>query len=285
MAPQEVGQALATGLNINEGDHLALDAEYVYFSAVDLYKVPIGGGAPVLLANSVGINTIESIAVGASGVYWAGGGVWHVGLDGGAVTQLASIGGGVALDDTYVYWTGSHDVERMLIEGGPVTVLAEGLTAPVVLVVDATNVYVADDMDSTVKLIPKTGGPAVTLSVDGPAGNGFVDLAAGPTNLYWPSLDVGQEPPDVIGLVPKAGGATTKMKVTQDPEGVAADDTGVYWTDRLDQGWIWKMPLEGGPSTPLASNDQEVGSGMAIAVDAANVYWMDGYGAIYKAPK
>src|SRR6185295_565250 len=65
---------------------------------------------------------------------------------------------------------------------------------------------------------------------------------------------------------------------------LAVDSTNVYWwefDDTQSAGVIREVPLTGGTPTTLVSASSGV---EAIALDAANIYWVDAYGKIMKAP-
>ena len=54
------------------------------------------------------------------------------------------------------------------------------------------------------------------------------------------------------------------------PWGLAVDGAYVYWSDRgLGSGQIMKVPMQGGPSTVLATNQ----SSYPVAIDGDSVYW------------
>ena len=122
-------------------EFIAIDATSVYFTETEggrVVKVPIGGGAPVVLA--AGQSEPTGIVVDAANVYWttqgsnSGNSVMKVPIGGGAPITLASGQGtpfGVAVDATSVYWTNlsdNHAVMTVAIDGGTPTVLAAATT-------------------------------------------------------------------------------------------------------------------------------------------------------------
>ena len=113
-------------------------------------KVPLAGGAPVVLASDQELP--EEIAVDATHVYWTtfgfegkNGAVMKVPLDGGTPTALASDQDGltpIAIDAADVYWVRQHDeaIVRVSKNGGTPTTLVMGEAAPLDLAVDQARV-------------------------------------------------------------------------------------------------------------------------------------------------
>ena len=97
-----------------------------------------------------------------------------------------------------------------------------------------------------------------------------------------------------IRKVPASGGLVTRLVAAANPmesflTSMAVDSSGVYWTldDRKGQGGVVESaPLDGGASFMLARGQRKP---RAIALDRANVYWVDegvnSDGAVMKARK
>ncbi|HEY1554053.1 MAG TPA: hypothetical protein VGF94_04420 [Kofleriaceae bacterium] len=100
--------------------------------------------------------------------------------------------------------------------------------------------------------------------------------------VYWAD---GNFPQGSIASVPAAGGATTTIATATEPLGVAVDATNIYWSTFGSSdhpvGTVVKQRLAGGDAVVLASGLSTVGP---IAVDEANVYWSDDFGAVASVP-
>ena len=110
------------------------------------------------------------------------------------------------------------------------------------------------------------------------------DRASSPTRLItWPGARSGLSVYGSDLYFSSAGGLVLRIsaedggaaQLVADPKGdplrVAADSTGVYWTDRAN-GEVLQRPAEGGPPEPLASDQK---SPTALLVDAPSVYWLN----------
>jgi hypothetical protein len=70
-----------------------------------------------------------------------------------------------------------------------------------------------------------------------------------------------------------SNGSTTLAAGQSNPEGIAVDATGVYWTNNgpsWNSGTVMKVPIAGGAVSTLAAGQ---GLGDGIAVDSTSVYW------------
>ena len=133
---------------------LALDDAFVYWTGENagpgLWRVPVGGGAPV---------QITADDVGAVGLAVAGGRAYTVDFANSVVSVELSTGQietvsfapnsyprCITTDLEAVYWTefGLGSVRRASIEGGPLDLLADQQALPVGIAVDATSVYWAN---------------------------------------------------------------------------------------------------------------------------------------------
>jgi hypothetical protein len=137
-------------------------------------KVAIGGGAPVTLAPVSSTTNPQDcywrIAIDAQNVYWSQGSTTHrvgcavkkVPINGGAVTTLVDIAflADFTVDGVDVYFSElqSPTIQKTSIDGGPLTLVAEGSAAPLVLINDANNPYWIDLQFDTIGRISKAPG-------------------------------------------------------------------------------------------------------------------------------
>lgn len=149
-SPVATGLAGADAVAVDDSDAYVTLAgtESKQFADGSLVVVPKkGGAAKVRVAGSA---RAANVLLDAKNVYWqAASGVMKVGKAGSAPAALATPDATIddlALDDAYVYFA-THKTEsdgaiaRVSKDGGPVEVLASGLTPPGGLAVDATTVY------------------------------------------------------------------------------------------------------------------------------------------------
>lgn len=168
----------------NNPFYIAVDGTSVYWTDYGsppnytdgaIRKAPIGGGAISSLAT--GQPAPIDIAVDQTRVYWANAGtgptyadgsVNSVLLGGGAVTALATsqkLPYGVGVSATQVFWTTGNDfsVWSAPLGGGASTKLAGG--TPLLLAVDATNVYYTSyTANSPITRVPQAGGATTDLT-------------------------------------------------------------------------------------------------------------------------
>jgi len=147
-------------------------------------------------------------------------------------------------------------------------VLASSSTRLTRPAVDATSVYWGETTTGIVEKVAIDGGRAAlvtstSLATDLAITGALVVVADGYTLVSAPS----------------AGGPATAIATAAGAPifAVAADDTSVYFTS---YGTIWKVAIDGGPATALASDQDSPG---AIAVDQTSVYWTnEGGGQLMK---
>jgi len=165
---------------------------------------------------------------------------------------------------------------RVARTGGTPVKLADA-KSPKRLVVDATRVYwTADDW---VGSVPIAGGPAKQLATGqkNPA-----RIAVDERFVYWSNEDGPS-----VSKAPIDGSAVPTDVVTDqaNPDGVTVDSANVYWNaygkSSLGDTVVAKMPKGGGPAVVLASGK---GGGQDLLVDSTHVYWLTGFGQLWRVP-
>jgi hypothetical protein len=258
-------------------EFIAVDATNVYVAETiggSVVKVPIGGGAPVVLATKQSAPT--GIVVDGANVYWTnqnGGSVMKVPIGGGAPVTLASGQGtpvDIAVDASSVYWTnisGTHAVMKVAIDGGGAPTMLAAATSPSAIVVRDGSVYFTDG--DNVMMVPATGGDVIPLATAQPYP---FSLAVDATNLYWSN---GRGAGTIVKL-PLAGGTPQTLASSTGLALIAVDATNVYFTSpnpsAPNDGTIVRVPIAGGPTTTLVDGQSNP---EGIAVDAHTVYWVD----------
>ncbi len=244
-------------------------------------KVPINGGTPQTIA--VGGGGVNYIAIDGTSVYFANqynGQVMKAPLDGdgGQTVTLATVNSGagaagVAVDGVNLYWTNLNygTVEAVPIGGGSATTLASGLTFPILITLDAQNVYVPCG-DGTIHAIPKAGGDggAGDIIVSGQGADSISGIAVDAQHVYWSNnaADGG------IFEAPLGGGSPMQLVGSQSQAGaLAVDSANVYWVTSQNPGGIVAMaPITGGAAVTLATGQTQANG---IVVNASDVFWAD----------
>jgi hypothetical protein len=272
------GELLAV---VHNPSAMAVDSTTIYVAQPDpgsLVAVPIGGGAPTILAAT----TTKAVAVYAQSLYWTDGssvaGCDTSNCAGTRSTVAADNATLLAVDATNLYWATASEasaVPRIMKAdrtggGAPVQLATAGF--PRGLAVDAQNVYWADELLGLMS-VPIAGGTVRGVATSGWSMGG---LALDDANVYITTFE------GKLFVVPKTGGEvrTLLTDLGQGMTAVATDGRTLYVpsNDKLV-----KMPVTGGPVTVLASPLNDI---TAIVLDATNVYAADAaLGDVVKVPK
>ncbi len=143
--------------------------EYVYFIGTDtalttgfIGRVPKRGGGVEHLVSDIGV-PVRTFTVDESGLYWVQPlGRWadgihrgapyvvqHAGLDGSQVTQILNDGpNSIAASHGQLYFTTSHEIDRVAATGGPITTVAKNQDAPTMLTIACANLVWANGLDT-----------------------------------------------------------------------------------------------------------------------------------------
>jgi hypothetical protein len=222
---------------------IAVDDASVYWTneyGGTLMRAPKTGGSPERLAGPLQ-GFVRFVALDADAVYVAAfdrqqptGAIYRIAKGGGEpapiVTGQPTIGG-LAVDETSVYWTTPAGVMKVAKAGGqPAAVVAAGAAGPPIRVLaDAQNLYFFWPKETgkyTLARVAKTGGEPVVLADPVYA---TMDLAATDTAIfYFAQEGIGY----ALRSVEKAGGAPRTLDTGLIPSGqLAAADSLVYFTD------------------------------------------------------
>jgi WD40 repeat protein len=219
---------------------------------------------------------------------------------GGAGAVLAERQGmpvSLAVDDRHAFWTtaATERLRRAPKSGGAFGGLAADVTVPWKIALDETHVFftrhhvAAGEDDAMIVRVPKEGGAAAVLARARPNQRSTA-IALDSDHVYF-ALDDRMSGHGAVLRVPKAGGEVqTLASELMEPERLAVDDAFVYFTTggRAQDGEVVRVPKAGGASVPLykAGGDKAGGaSPIALALDAASVFFTDSHAAIWRVPK
>ncbi len=230
-------------------------------------------GPPVALAAATDARQIVSDGTTVYFAEFTAGTIRSVPVVGGTATTLASgLAGPVRLaqTSTHVYFSSGRTLMRVPKTGGAAETLATASGTVGDIALDESHVYwtVFGGGDGIMK-VPLAGGTATLVaSVGAPAS---IELHG--DSVYWGQMD--SAPAAQVGVVPKAGGVSTPLLgglgYVFTLEG---DADRLYFRDYvMSSARILSLPYAGGPARELAAG---LLSPRAVAIDALNVYWVDG---------
>lgn len=275
------GAPPASSLGWSHPQRIAVDGENVYVTRLDtIVSIPVLGNKLTTVVSTP--SAPQALTLDATHLYFTIANSARRALktptDAGSM-QLFSVGqtlgAGVAVDDTNVYWAASGAISFAPLAAKSGTPLATAQNSPFALALDDTNVYFTDfgggrvgaaAGDGAVMSVPKAGGTATALSTSRP---GPYDIAVNAHGVFW--IEVGAT--DADGAVMKtspAGGDPVTLASSQNLlGGLAVDEDNVYFTAG---GSVWKVP-DSGASAPVALATAQLNP-RAVAVDTTSVYWI-----------
>jgi hypothetical protein len=216
----------------------------------------------------------SAMAVDDAFLYWANQGTAGAQL-GGSIVRLSKLGGlpaflafdqpppqGITLDGTSVYYTAGANVVAVNKLGGPLQVLAIGVS-PTAVAVDSSAVYYGDATPlggaQTLGSVPKYGGFIEVLEQKVQPTALVVDAET----VYWVNFWNG-----TLQSVPKTGGApTTLVSGVGGHTWLAVDGTLLYFTTASE---VKAVPKAGGKVATIASG---LHFPHDLALDTKHVYW------------
>ncbi len=200
-------------------------------------------------------------------------------------TVVTSIGGALAVDDTWLYIAAGNVPVRVLKSGGEPEALAESTNSgsAVLIAVDAAYVYwtiggTSNAEGFQVNRAPKAGGDIELVTNEfGPNNARATALAVDETHVYLSQPDLANQNDDpellrgVIRRVPKAGGDV--QEISDDYSySLALSDANLFWARaRTDGGSDLIRAATDGSEIEVASS--ELGDIFQVAAVGNRVYW------------
>jgi hypothetical protein len=236
-----------------EGGFLAVDDLNVYFPGQSgIYRAPKSGGGTPTIVNEAGAS-ISGMTVLGSSAYWV----------------ESPIGGTIA-------------VKTAPLKGGAVSTIAEfnssGPQSGSIIGVTTTTVFLSGFGTQLASFPISSGVPDGGMPATVPGNMQECQLLVSDTDTVYCDTD------SSINRVASDGTTTVLGMVIVEGtvgDGLAFDDTYVYWVDSTTVGTVMRVPKTGGTATIIARDTNPV----AIAVDANAIYWSDVGGSIMRLPK
>jgi hypothetical protein len=273
-------QLVAEGAN---GAKIAVTPQFIYWvdqgksgedgTPTSLYQLPVSCTGPVKWWG-LSLTGVSGLVAGVDHVYFA---IWNriMALPLGGATDPVPLAmgtwmpGGLAIDDTYAYWSGSNEgtILRVPLAGGTPEVLVSGEDQPQDVALGPTNIYWLTTAGD-VRTIPKSGGaPVQVLATAQP---NPAALTAGPGGVYWGARpDINQ---NSLMFAPFGGAPQTLWFGTGWVVGVAAAAPYVYWTS-VGPGDLVRGSLAApGPPEVVATGYDALDG---VALGQSDVYWVE----------
>lgn len=262
---------------------LTTDGTDVYFMAANvnggggsnILYVPNNGGTVVVLPGTKGMRGAGLVAYG-NYVYWAdyNAGTINETPKAGMMGSTRPVVSGltqplrVAVDATNVYWTGTGGAGAAnKTTGTPLWTFNQQGGRPWGLATDASDVYYTDPMlGEVVRIAIATGVPKVIA----PTQTGARGLFGDANNIYWTtsSGNVMMSGKAAINPVAIVQGQTNPQELVVDQTVAPAE---AYWVNVGATGNVSKAPaMSNAMATVLQPNQK---SGQCVAVDSTSVYW------------
>lgn len=251
MGRKQVGVPVLLGMRTIEAgnneaylDEVKVDQNFAFIRAQDgVFRTPLGGGGAELKPLRIdGYANINGFALDDAYIYStsvSSGKILRMGKDGSGSKDLV-IGrrplGPLAADGTSIFWleaaapdsgTGAA-VVRTDLQGGDVSFVVQGLTAPMAMVVNGAYVYWADGVSGTISRAPKQGGGIPTLLSTTPAPSKVAALAVDDLHVYWLATDPNAPSVSNLFKASKCGGGTTLLAASIQATSFVVDDTHLF---------------------------------------------------------
>ncbi len=219
-----------------------------------------------------------AVAVDETNVYWivegtgGDGAVMKLPLSGAGdpipVAQGLSYPAAITVDAQNVYFATIDAVMSAPVGGGSVKTLGNIMGSPAGIAVDKSQVYV-----SLAGYSPMDKGSLIALPLTGGSQKILADnldqpraVSANATSVYFA---------DATDVFSVASGNTHTYAAQQYAYAITADSTHVFWTSGLDNGAVFQGQTKGGPAIKLARNQFYPN---AIAADGKDVFFTVGQG-------
>ncbi|WP_437948238.1 lipoprotein receptor [Sorangium sp. So ce296] len=177
-----------------------------------------------------------------------------------------------------VYWTAGESangsVQKVPVNGGPVTLLADGQNTPYGIAVNEHGVFWANLNAKNIMWVDREGAEDPKEIFD--SNFATLGVAADDREVFWSQRSAGIGMPgrgSLIGQITMPDGWPDDRFHEDErasPHLIALDEEFVYWVDRSARGTVNRTRRSNGQTDRLADNQSFP---YAIAVDDAFVYW------------
>lgn len=197
---------------------------------------------------------------------------------GGAAKQLATTDqSALGANNGELYLAGTGEIDSMPGSGGAPAHFADTAYNVVDIAADASGVYWSEsDSEGYGNAMALAKGATQTKTIPNP-GSAPAHIALGQNNVYWVTGGV-------VFKGPKSGDSSqTLAEFDAESDGIAVDDSYVYWTSLDNMGTVRRVSKAGGDMKVLV---QGLVAPRGIAVDANYVYFtVQGDGIVERVPK